>query len=591
MFLDEARISARIYHPNSIAVYDVGEERGRYYLAAEYVRGETLAHVVNRAWKGGPGFPVPLAAHLFAGALDALDVAHELRDADGNHLGVIHRDLSLKNLLLGYDGLLRVLDFGVARAHDHSTKTQPGVQKGTVAYMAPEQIMNHPLDRRVDLFAIGIVLWEVTVGKRLFLGQNDLATAAKIRQTFVPPPSDIVEEYPERMERILLKALSRDPDDRHQSARELAADLRECLAELRPETTATDGQLWMAKLCAPRLEKRKQMEARAISRVGVTGDTHSQESEDGAFGLHVSAGLPEHTISEAERATQRVDPDPRDLRDMMHTTAVSEAQTAPQDAAAAAVLEPPTIHAESFLGAVTAETEREGPPSSKSIPLVVPSRSTLPLPPPVDADKTAPPTRLSTLGGLPRAVPRDPSQPTIDDRPEPLSMEDLFEPDDLDPGLEPSQPLDPAMPLSEIAETLYPDHTPQALPLDELAASLPLTDPPRKPQRAISTAVVYRNPPERQEFSDVTGPPPSKSVQVFDPGPSLLDQPIWTPPPMPAVTSRRKQWIVLLILISVAAVLAALALKRIVGQPSSKAPDPKPSIFGSSDPQAGRGPT
>jgi hypothetical protein len=236
------------------------------------------------------------------------------------------------------------------------------------------------------------------------------------------------------------------------------------------------------------------------------------------------------------------------------------------------------------------ETARDGPGPSKSVPLVVPSRPTPVVPPP---DATAPPTRAPL--GLPRAIPRDPSQPTVDERPEPLSLEDLFEAADLDPGLEPSEPLD--LPASAI---LAGAPVAEDLAIDEVSGHV-LLGTGVKPQRAISTAVVYRNPPDKPDFNDVTGPPPSKSVHVFDPGPSLLDQPIWTPPPMPQPRSRTKQWLLLLFLISVAAVLAVLALSRMYGQQFPKI-GPKQWVFGAllaptqpgrpeSPAVSGRGPT
>ncbi len=294
MFINEARIAARIHHPGIVSVFDVGEEDGRLHIAMEYLRGETLSFILNRAWKGGPGMPYQMMAHLIASACDALHLAHELRDDDGEFLGVIHRDLSPRNMMVGYDGFLRVLDFGVAKAEGQYPKTRTGTQKGTVAYMAPEQILGKNLDRRLDIFALGIVLWESTVGKRLFAAPNDFATAAKVRQAQVPPPVGIRADYPPSLERVVMKALRREPDERYQTARELGDALRMCLAGSGQLIASTDVSDLVHRLCTDRLERRLEMECHGLRKL----ESESSDGLDssGIISLNVSAALPREPV-------------------------------------------------------------------------------------------------------------------------------------------------------------------------------------------------------------------------------------------------------------------------------------------------------
>ncbi|MCC7382917.1 MAG: serine/threonine protein kinase [Deltaproteobacteria bacterium] len=317
MFLDEARIAARLHHSNVVAVHDVSEDDGRYFLVMDYVRGEPLAAVLNHAWRGNSaaGFPTRIAAFLFSDIADALDAAHELRDTEGRSLGVIHRDISTRNLLFGYDGILRLLDFGVAKTEDQSQRTRTGAQKGTVAYMSPEQILARPLDRRVDIFSLGIVLWETTVGKRLFQAENDFATAARVRQASVPKPSTLRPGYPKGLEEIVLRALQRDPDQRYQTAGELATALREFLSEDKA-ILSSHARDYLRQLIPGRLEKKMELERSAFLGTGRI-PLPRYASEEG-LNLEISAGLPEFTLPESARPTARHE---SNLRDETVTTA------------------------------------------------------------------------------------------------------------------------------------------------------------------------------------------------------------------------------------------------------------------------------
>jgi serine/threonine-protein kinase len=231
MFLDEARITAMIHHPNVVQTFEIGEHEGQYFIAMDYVSGETLASMLTHTWKVGRPFPRDLGAYVIACAAEGLHAAHELRDVDGRPKGVVHRDISPQNVLIGYDGVVRLVDFGIAKAADRLSHTGTGVRKGKAAYMSPEQIRTEEVDRRADVFALGIVLWETTVGKRLFKAHNDFATIERVMRKVIPSPRRFHPDYPEALERILFKALERDASRRYQTAREMADDLHEHLSD------------------------------------------------------------------------------------------------------------------------------------------------------------------------------------------------------------------------------------------------------------------------------------------------------------------------------------------------------------------------
>lgn len=263
LFLNEARIAARIHHPNVIAVDDIAMHEGRYYLRMDYVSGETLFQALNRTWNEGEPFPLPVAAQIISAVSDGLHAAHELKDASGAPLGVIHRDLGPHNILIGYDGVVRVMDFGIAKALDQVTLTQPGTWRGTAAFMSPEQVRGEQVDRRGDIFSLGVVLWETTVGARLFKHTTMAGTMARILSLAVPPPSALRENYAPRLERIVLRCLERDPDKRYSTARELSEDLVGYLIEAGVPPATGNIERFMQETFRERHGQRLEMEQEA----------------------------------------------------------------------------------------------------------------------------------------------------------------------------------------------------------------------------------------------------------------------------------------------------------------------------------------
>ena len=215
MFLDEARIAARIHHPNVVPILEVGASPVGYYLVMEYIEGDTLARLLARAAQRGKRLPVPIALRIALDTLSGLHAAHELRDDTGEPVNLVHRDVSPQNVLVGIDGIARITDFGVARAASRLTATRVGQLKGKIAYMAPEQAAGEEtLDRRADVFASGIVIWEELAAKRLFKADNEAATLSRVMTEPVPPLHAVVPGLSVQLSNVIMRALERDPNRR-----------------------------------------------------------------------------------------------------------------------------------------------------------------------------------------------------------------------------------------------------------------------------------------------------------------------------------------------------------------------------------------
>jgi serine/threonine protein kinase len=218
MFLDEARLAASLNHQNVAQVFEVGEDAGIHYLAMEYVHGQDLRALLAKAGSQGTRIPLDLALTTVAGAAAGLNHAHERRGADGVPLGIVHRDVSPSNIMIGYDGSVKLLDFGIAKATSRSVETQSGIIKGKFAYMAPEQCRGRDVDRRSDVFSLGIILYEISTQHRCFRADSDFDTMHRIVTGDVVRPTRLVQGYPPALEAIVMKALAVDATVRYQSA-------------------------------------------------------------------------------------------------------------------------------------------------------------------------------------------------------------------------------------------------------------------------------------------------------------------------------------------------------------------------------------
>jgi len=224
MFLDEARLAASIRHPNVVATLDVSDD-DYLYLVMEYIEGCSLGNLVRHASKAGTMVPPAIAVRIMIDTLLGLHAAHELKDSDGTTLGLVHRDVSPQNILIGVDGVSRITDFGIAFASARSTVTQEGRIKGKFSYLSPEQARSQPVTRRMDVFSAGTVLWETLTGRPLFRRADDAATISAVLTSTVQPPSKINRGLPPGLDAVVMKALHRNPDSRFQTAAEFAEAL------------------------------------------------------------------------------------------------------------------------------------------------------------------------------------------------------------------------------------------------------------------------------------------------------------------------------------------------------------------------------
>jgi len=225
MFLDEARIAASLNHPNIVQVYDIDAVDGQYFMTMEYLRGHDLRFVLKELRRTGTVMPLGLALRIVSEVASGLHYAHERRGINGQPLGIVHRDVSPKNIFITFDGVIKLLDFGIAKAHQRLSVTRTGTLKGRYPYMAPEQVVDDAVDSRADVFALGICLWEMTTGRRLYQGKTAYEILKKIRDEPIQRPSAVVTGYSTAVEEVVMRALAKDRGQRYQSCLAMQRDL------------------------------------------------------------------------------------------------------------------------------------------------------------------------------------------------------------------------------------------------------------------------------------------------------------------------------------------------------------------------------
>ncbi|MBI3184428.1 MAG: serine/threonine protein kinase [Myxococcales bacterium] len=253
MFFDEARVSARLNHPNIVQIFDLGEVEGSHFLAMEYVPGEDLRRLDKLLRSMEQSIPLGLACRIIADAAAGLDYAHKARDSQGQPLGIVHRDVSPQNILVGFDGGVKLIDFGVAKAAGRGQQTATGILKGKYAYMSPEQVDGLEIDHRSDIFALGIVFWEILTAKRLFKGESDLTTMRLVKDCSVPPPSRVSSELPPAIDEIILKALARNRDQRYPDAMAFRLAIEEFSLEQKQPSSSAHLVAFLRELYADRI--------------------------------------------------------------------------------------------------------------------------------------------------------------------------------------------------------------------------------------------------------------------------------------------------------------------------------------------------
>jgi len=295
MFLDEARLAARIRHPNVVSTLDVVALEGELFLVMEFVQGESLSRLLRTSTQRDERIPVAVSAAIAIHTLLGLHAAHDAKSERGIPLGIVHRDVSPQNILVGADGIARVVDFGVAKAASRLQTTEEGRLKGKLAYMAPEQLRNMNVDRRTDVFAMGIVLWEMFTGQRLFQSTDPAVSIARILTEPIPPPSSVNRELPSALDAIVIRALSQEPEARFSSARAMAVEIENAV---KPAGAMEVGA-WVERVAGAVLEDRgrRVAEVESISSIDakISGlvraslaDTLNRESVSGLTDMSVA---------------------------------------------------------------------------------------------------------------------------------------------------------------------------------------------------------------------------------------------------------------------------------------------------------------
>ena len=315
MFIDEAKIAVQLQHANIAQIFDLGKVDDSYFIALEYVNGRDLRGIFDDVRKMGQIMPMPQVCYLIMQLCEGLDYAHNKRDVQGRELNLVHRDVSPQNVLIGYDGEVKLIDFGIAKAAGKASKTQAGILKGKFGYMSPEQVRGLPIDRRSDIFALGIVLYEMLTGERLFIGESDFSTLEKVRNVEIIPPSSFNSDIPDKLERIVLKALEKNVEDRYQNAIDLHDDLQLFLHSVGQFSSRKDLSAWMKRTFAGEapLGQETADSMDDIEEIEEIEAVSTEIGPDAALGATDGAAEEDFGWDEEERETQIFDKEPATL--------------------------------------------------------------------------------------------------------------------------------------------------------------------------------------------------------------------------------------------------------------------------------------
>ena len=277
MFMNEARLAARLNHPNIVQTNEVFEHHGLPVIVMEYLEGQAMSSVLSRS-RGTQKFPLQMQLRVISDVLGALQYSHDLTDFDGTPLNVVHRDISPHNVFITFDGQVKLLDFGIAKLSGSHVETAAGVIKGKIRYMSPEQITGDNVDRRADLFAVGVMMWEAATGARLWQGLNEAAVMNHLLNSEIPKPSSVAEVDP-ALERIIMKALELDRTKRHGSAFELQSEIDDYLATLGTQVRPRDiGKAVSGMFEDVRAQTKRVIEAQ-LSKVVTLSDKEYAETQ------------------------------------------------------------------------------------------------------------------------------------------------------------------------------------------------------------------------------------------------------------------------------------------------------------------------
>jgi serine/threonine protein kinase len=304
MFVNEAKMVAGLTHPNIVQIFDLGRIETSYYIAMEYVHGHDLRTILRRAKERGLRMPMDLASRIASLVCSALEYAHRKKDDRGRPMEIVHRDVSPQNILISFEGEVKLTDFGIAKAATKASTTDRGALRGKLLYMSPEQAWGRAMDRRSDLFSLGLVLYEIVTDQRPFVGgggASEMSILETVRQCRIAPPRDANPRIPEELERLLLKALAKDPDERFQDAGEMGRGLDRVLWD-RPAPAASELARFMELLFDREereeavLEPAQEASKEAGPRAELPLEIHTEETATEEGGLPITPDLSVDTL-------------------------------------------------------------------------------------------------------------------------------------------------------------------------------------------------------------------------------------------------------------------------------------------------------
>src|SRR3954468_11819144 len=395
MFIDEAKIAVQLQHANIAQIFDLGKVDDSYFIALEYVNGRDLRSIFDRMRSRGEALPIALACHVMMQVCEGLDYAHNKRDGQGRELHLIHRDISPQNVLIGYDGEVKLIDFGIAKAAGKASTTKAGILKGKFGYMSPEQVRGLPIDKRSDIFAVGIVLYELLTGERLFVGETDFSTLEKVRNVEIVPPSSYNNKIPQELERLMMKALARDTEDRYSNAIDLHDDLQSFLYSIGEFYSRKDLAGWMKKTFAAEIEEdnaKIEQYRHIASPVAATNEVSRRAAVVGA-GPRVGAPPPPPPKDKNVASAMGWDDEELDTQIFDKTDENAVDKTIEQSAADLFFEDDDRTVANEPPPDILEQARQPGAPAPRLAPAAVP------LPAPVRA--APPPSAKSTLVGMP----------------------------------------------------------------------------------------------------------------------------------------------------------------------------------------------
>lgn len=296
MFIDEAKVSVSLQHANIVRVYDFGKVLSNYFIAMECVDGKDIRVILRKLAKERRYLPIEFALYIAHEICRGLGYAHSKTDLRGHPYGIVHRDMSPSNILVGYEGDVKIADFGIAKAEQNTYDTAEGVLKGKFEYMSPEQARGHEVDSRSDLFAVGILLYEMLTGRRLFKGESDVQTLEWIRQASVAPPSKVTPRVTPEIEAVVLKLLTAERDDRYQAAADVLVDIRELLPRA-PDEIRTELKAFLRDLFAEEIAQ----ELERLEAGSAIADTWRTNSDDSVWDANSTATGTLKTSGPAQR--------------------------------------------------------------------------------------------------------------------------------------------------------------------------------------------------------------------------------------------------------------------------------------------------